>query len=184
MRSKFGLLICITALFASASFAQSANQDVPATREDVVKMLDALHTKETMKIVMETMAQQAKDATRRSIKRAHPQATEHDLAEGDRLMDQVIADMPLDEIIDSMIPIYQKHFTRQDMVNISAFYASPTGQKFVREMPAMAQESMQANMAIIEKRMAASQRKVQEMMDEIIERNRKSGEHKRSSEKS
>jgi hypothetical protein len=137
-----------------------------------------------MKTVMQTVAEQAKAATRRAIKQAHPEATEHDLAEGDRLMDQVIADLPLDEIIESMIPIYQKHFTRQDMENISAFYASPTGRKFVREMPAMAAESMQANMAIIEKRMEASQRKVQQMMDDIIEKNQKSGERKPKADKS
>src|SRR5882724_2602021 len=157
MKRKISILLCASLLSLGALFAQDPSQ-APATREDVIKMLDALHTKETMKTVMETVAKQAKEATRRSIKQTHPLATEHDLAEGDRLMDQVIADLPVDEIIESMIPIYQKHFNREDMKNISAFYASPTGQKFVREMPAMATESMQANMAIIEKRMEASQR--------------------------
>src|SRR5947209_20522550 len=141
MKTKIAMLLCASLLCAGVLVAQDRCQ-TPATREDVIRMLDALHTKETMKTVMETVALQAKAATRRSIKQAHPQATEHDLAEGDRLMDQVIADLPVDEIIESMIPIYQKHFNRQDMKNISAFYASPTGKKFVREMPAMATESM------------------------------------------
>src|SRR5205823_13280166 len=109
MKLKIAVASWALALFVSAAIAQDPGQ-APATREDVIKMLDALRTKETMKTVMETVAVQAKAATRRSIKQAHPQATEHDLAEGDRLMDQVIADLPLDEIIESMIPIYQKHF--------------------------------------------------------------------------
>ena len=93
-------------------------------------------------------------------------------------MDQVIADLPLDEILESMIPIYQKHFTSQDLAAISAFYASATGQKMVREMPAMMQESMQASMALVEKRMTASQKKVEEMMNDIIEKNQKSRERR------
>jgi uncharacterized protein len=192
MRVRITIAICMLGLFvggASAQSPSSQNQstpkraaqtgaETPATREDVIKMLDALHTKETMKTVMQVAAVQAKAATRKSIKEAHPEATEHDLAEGDRLMDQVFNELPLDEIIESMIPIYQKHFTGQDLGAISAFYASPTGQKMVREMPAMMQESMQASMALVEKKMMASQKKVEEMMNDIIEKNQKSRERR------
>ena len=183
MRNKFALLACVMLLFSCALFAQDSSQ-APATREDVIKMLDALHTKETMQTVMASVSAQAKAATRKNIKQSHPQATEEDLAEMDGLMDQVIGDMPMDEMIDSMIPIYQKHFTRQDISSIVAFYDSPTGQKFIREMPAMVQESMQANMAIVERRMEATQKKVEEMVNKIIEKNRKRGESKPKGDKS
>jgi len=183
MRLKMFLMVCMMVCLLTSTYAQDPSQ-TPATREDVIKMLDALHTKETMKAVMASAAAQAKASTRKAIKQAHPQATEHDLAEGDRLMDQVISDLPLDEMIETMIPIYQRHFTRQDMASISAFYASPTGQKFVREMPAMVQESMEASVGLLEQRMEASQKKVQEMMNEMMERNRKSGEPKPKVDKS
>jgi hypothetical protein len=183
MKDKIAIVLCVLLSLSSAAYSQDTNQ-APATREDVVKMLTALHTKETMQTVMAAVAAQAKAATRKSLKQAHPEAKEEDLAEGDRLMDQVISDLPMDEMIESMIPIYQKHFTRQDMNSIVAFYDSPTGQKFIREMPAMVQESMQANMAIVERKMQASQKKVEDMVNKMIEKNRKSGERAPKADKS
>jgi hypothetical protein len=66
------------------------------------------------------------------------------LAEVDRFADSLFRDMPVDEMIDAMVPIYQKHLTKEDLEGILAFYSSPLGQKLQREQPAMMQEGMQA----------------------------------------
>jgi Uncharacterized protein conserved in bacteria (DUF2059) len=50
---------------------------------------------------------------------------------------------PIDELIDAMVPIYQRHFTHADLVGVIEFYSSATGQKYLKEMPAMMSESMQ-----------------------------------------
>jgi uncharacterized protein len=47
-------------------------------------------------------------------------------------------------MIDDMIPVYQRHLSRSDVAAMSTFYTSPTGQKLLREMPAIVADSMQA----------------------------------------
>ncbi len=50
-----------------------------------------------------------------------------------------------------MVPAYQKHFTKGDMDALIAFYSTPTGQKVLRELPAVTAEGMQAMMPIMRK---------------------------------
>jgi hypothetical protein len=53
--------------------------------------------------------------------------------------------------MDAMIPTYEKHFTKGDMDALTAFYSAPTGQKILREMPAIMSEAMEAMMPIMRK---------------------------------
>ena len=48
------------------------------------------------------------------------------------------------DIVDLILPIYQKHLTEEDLKNLTIFYKSPTGSKMARETPFIMQESMQA----------------------------------------
>ncbi len=48
-----------------------------------------------------------------------------------------------DDIINRMIPVYQRHFSNADIQGLLTFYRSPLGQKVLREMPATMQEGMQ-----------------------------------------
>lgn len=49
-----------------------------------------------------------------------------------------------DELIDLIIPIYEKHFTGDEIKQLTAFYDSPIGRKYVAESAAMQAESMAA----------------------------------------
>ncbi|HEV2112656.1 MAG TPA: DUF2059 domain-containing protein [Terriglobales bacterium] len=49
-----------------------------------------------------------------------------------------------DELIDLIIPIYEKHFTGDEIKQLTAFYDSPIGRKYVTESAAMQAESMAA----------------------------------------
>ena len=53
----------------------------------------------------------------------------------------------LDTLLDRMAPIYARNFTVAELKDIAAFYRSPTGQKLVDRLPAIAQESMAAGQA-------------------------------------
>ena len=79
-------------------------------------------------------------------------------------MDNMVKDMPLDDMLNDMIPIYQKHLTKEDLDGILAFYASPIGQKLQREQPAMTQESMQVGGEIGRRRIGA----MMQQMDDFI----------------
>ena len=46
-------------------------------------------------------------------------------------------------------PIYDKHFTEEELRDLVVFYKSPTGQKAIRVMPDLLKESMQKSAAIM-----------------------------------
>jgi len=48
-----------------------------------------------------------------------------------------------------MVPTYQKHFTKGDIDALTAFYSAPTGQKILKEMPAIMSEAMETMMPIM-----------------------------------
>ena len=50
----------------------------------------------------------------------------------------------IDDLVDMMVPIYRRHLTITDIETITAFYQTPTGQKYVSQLPPILQESMQA----------------------------------------
>lgn len=46
------------------------------------------------------------------------------------------------ELIEKMIPIYDKHYSLEDLKVVNEFYATPTGQRLLQSMPVVMQESM------------------------------------------
>lgn len=134
------------------------------SREDVLKFLDVLRVKPQLTQYFEGVAKQAKLGAEDGFKQKVPDATPQQLAEVDRFAETLFKGMPVDEMVDAMVPIYQKHLTKEDIDVILAFYASPVGQKLQREQPAMMQEGMQVGGEIGRKRMAA----MMQQMDEFI----------------
>ena len=134
------------------------------SREDVLKFLDVLRVKPQLTQYFEGVAKQAKLGAEDGFKQKVPDATPQQLAEVDRFAETLFKGMPVDEMVDAMVPIYQKHLTKEDMGAILAFYASPVGQKLQREQPAMMQEGMQVGGEIGRKRMAT----MMQQMDEFI----------------
>ncbi len=66
-----------------------------------------------------------------------------------KAIDDLMKNMPLDEMTNAMIPAYQKHFTKGDLETMGAFYSSPVGQKVLEELPGVMQDGMQAAMPIM-----------------------------------
>jgi hypothetical protein len=67
------------------------------------------------------------------------------------MLDAMTKELPFDEMMQSMVPAYQKHFTKGDMDALIAFYSTPTGQKVLQELPAVMGEGMEAMMPIMRK---------------------------------
>ena len=50
--------------------------------------------------------------------------------------------MPVNELINNVYyPAFSKHFTIEEIKEITAFYETPTGQKFISTTPTVMQES-------------------------------------------
>lgn len=48
------------------------------------------------------------------------------------------------QLLNLLVPVYQKHLTEQDILGVVAFYKTPVGKKFAEKTPLITQESMTA----------------------------------------
>jgi uncharacterized protein len=55
---------------------------------------------------------------------------------------------PSSAVADAMVPIYARAFTMEDIQQITKFYESPVGQKMVKQLPVVTQESQNAGVQI------------------------------------
>ncbi len=133
--------------------------DAAPTRQDVLGLFDLMHVREQVRPAMESVARQQRAIILDNLRRQTPHIPPQQLIRLDHFTADIMNELPIEAMIDDMIPVYQKHLTKSDVDAMSAFYSSPVGQKLVREMPAMTLESMQA----------ASPR-IQTFMDKVMER--------------
>jgi len=55
---------------------------------------------------------------------------------------------PSTEVVDAQIPIYAQHFSMEDLQSMIQFYESPVGQRMVKALPAVLQESQRTGAEI------------------------------------
>ena len=85
----------------------------------------------------------------------------------------VVADFACLLLGAAVVPIYQKHLTKGDIDALVAFYSSPTGQKMLRELPAIMAETMQAMMPSIEKYMETVRQRIDEQFAQALKQSEK-----------
>jgi hypothetical protein len=154
----------------AAAPRQTADQSLPAdapTRNQVLTLLDLVQARQTMVAAMENVKQIMQNSAEESFREKVPNATPKQL-EALRAMFDEVTKMPLDDMINAVISIYQRHLTKTDVEELIRFYSSPVGQKILREQPQIMRESMQAGAEIQRKRMDEIQARIKEKMDELI----------------
>lgn len=62
------------------------------------------------------------------------------------MFQEMLAEMKAEDLEESIIPIYVKHFTDSDIKHLIAFYESPFGRKVTKAMPEIMQESNEVGM--------------------------------------
>lgn len=142
MKLKSLLSVCL--LSASLCAAQSAPAPDAPSKEDIQKLFDVMASREQMEQMMQQVFAQMRAMSREQLKKRHPDITDAEIARMDRQSADLIKNFPVDEMLSDMVPVYQRHFTKTDIEALAAFYASPTGQKFLHEAPAVTAETMQA----------------------------------------
>ncbi|HET9228001.1 MAG TPA: DUF2059 domain-containing protein [Thermoanaerobaculia bacterium] len=60
--------------------------------------------------------------------------------------DSLRAEFDTQSLLSKTIPIYDKHFTHEEIKGLIAFYESPLGSKLIEKLPAVTQESMAVGM--------------------------------------
>jgi len=156
-----------------AQQSQPSDADAPASKADIERYLDTTHSREMMRKMADAMSEPL-----------HKMVHEQYLKDKDKLpsdfeettnktVDDMMKNMPWDEMVDAMIPAYQKHFTQGEMNALIEFYSSPTGQKILSEMPAVAADSIGTMMPIMQKHIAATQEHIQQQIAELTKKSEK-----------
>lgn len=159
---RFALLLCLLLSFGSTAVAQQSQtaSDAPASKEDIERYFDAMHVRDMMKSTMDTMTKQMHQVTHGMLQKQSSLPPDAE-ARLDKTTDEMFKNLPIDDLIQVMIPVYQKHLTKGDVDALVAFYSTPTGQKMIKELPAITAESMQASSGILQKMMAQATQQVQ-----------------------
>jgi uncharacterized protein len=157
MRGRIFSAVCCLMLACGPAIAQApvapdtASPDTPS-KEQVLRFLDLMEIKARMVQMMDGMKGGMKTGAEEALKQQLPNPTPEQLAQVDALADTIFKDLPINEMIAAMIPIYQRHLTKTELDSVVAFYSSPAGQKLLKEQPAMMAEGMKAGQAIMMKR--------------------------------
>jgi hypothetical protein len=167
------LAVCVVFLLSWSGFAQTSADNSPATKADVERYFQIAKSNDMMKKLMATMTQNMhKLMHEQYVKHQDELPTDYE-AKINAMMDGMFANMPMDEMMQAMVPAYQKHFTKRDLDNLVAFYSSPTGAKLLRELPSIMAESMQDMMPIMTKYMETVQQRLQKETDDMIAQSKK-----------
>jgi hypothetical protein len=151
---SFSFVFCLT------SFAQP-NDNAPATREDVQRYLEVMHSHDMMQQMVDTMAKQMHQLLHQQFLKNQDKLPPDFEERMSKQMEDMFRDMPWDEMMQAMIQAYQKHLTRGDINQLIAFYSTPTGQKVLRELPSMMADAMQTMMPIMQNYMEKVQQRLE-----------------------
>lgn len=175
MKRSLSLIVCSLLAFSVSSLTQESNNSVvPPSKEDVLRFMDLMQTRARMEQLLDGMKKGMKAGAEAGFKQRVAQPTPAQIDAVEKLTSSVFQDFPIDEILDSIVPIYQRHLTKSDLDAIISFYSSPVGQRLLKEQPAMMAEGMQAGQEIMLKRIPELRdrlnSKVAELADHELQR--------------
>jgi len=117
----------IVALFVVASFVSVARADIaPDKRAEIQKLLRLTG--------MEKLMNQMKVQMIDTFKAQSTGVPDEFWAKAEKEMD-------VRELIELIIPVYDKYYTLDDLKAVNAFYESPSGQKILSTLPQVSKES-------------------------------------------
>jgi hypothetical protein len=159
------LAVCLA--FVNAGAAQQSAADVPATKADIDRYLEVTHAREMMKNMMAVTTKQMHDMVHNQISKDAANLPSDFEPRMNKMMDDMLRDFPMNEMLDAMIPVYQKHWTKGDVDAMVAFYSTPTGQKILKDLPTIMSEAVQAAAPIMQKRMDVMMERVQQEVAQV-----------------
>jgi len=164
---RAALFVLLFLLLTAVCLGQQPAAGVPASKEDVEKLFEVMHVRDMMKQMMDGVLKQSRQMARDQMKKNYPNMPPDQVAQMDKMMEDMFTGLPLEELLQNTVPVYQKHFTKEDLDAIVAFYSSPPGQRFIKEMPAVSLESMQASYGLIQQYVQTTMQKVHQRAEEM-----------------
>lgn len=164
-RVLFTIFVCLVCVVGT--LAQSG-PDSPASKEDVERYFQVMHSQDMMQQIVQAMSNPMHQMIHQQFMKDRDKLPPDFEARMNKTMDEMLKDMPFDQMMQATEPVYQKHFTKGDMDALVAFYSTPTGQKLLRELPAITSETMQSMMRIMSKQMDKMRERLQQDMAEYM----------------
>jgi uncharacterized protein len=165
-RRPIPIVVAILALASTLAFTRPAAAQTPDT--DAVaaarELIGVMHAADQFKTMLPLIVQQLKPA----VTQANPAAARDFDAVAAKMVESMVARSG--DFADAMAAVYARHFTASELREITTFLRGPAGQKYVAEMPAIAQESMATGQKL-GREIASDAR------DRIIEELRKRGDN-------
>jgi hypothetical protein len=134
-----GMAVLCAAQSRPATHAPAANS-LRAKHQDTEKLMELVGTRQ----ILRDLFDQDIDAQIAAMRRARPDVP-----------DQFWQDFAVEfkrqaspnELMQAILPIYDKHFTHQEIRQLIAFYQSPLGRKISTTLPEIQRESVEAGRA-------------------------------------
>jgi len=123
------------ASFACSQTAPPATSAAPPNAAKVAKIRELINLMGTPHIAAELMRSQA--ASIKTLLPFPPRAQ-------DDFEKEFLASVDVNEFIDLIVPIYDRHFSEDDVDGMLAFYRSPLGQRVTKALPEITAESQNA----------------------------------------
>src|SRR5271169_2316225 len=115
---RYGISLALIFLLTTTTLAQqpsTAPTDTPAAKEDIQHLFEVMQIHQQMRQVMDAMMKQQRTLMHDTLNRRYPQTSAEKIARADRLIEETMKGMPMDAMLDDMIPIYQRHFSKTDI---------------------------------------------------------------------
>jgi hypothetical protein len=170
---RFVLVVAAVLFLSWSGFAQTSSDDSPATKADVERYFQLVKSHDMLKKMLATTTQSMHQLIHEQYVKHQDELPADYEAKIDAMMSNMFDNMPWDEMMQAMVPAYQKHLTKGDIDNLVAFYSTPTGAKLLREMPSILAESMQDAMPLLTQYMETVQKRVQKETDDMIAQSKK-----------
>ena len=158
-----GAALAPWAVFAQVPADQLAATSVPATATSAAIPLDQQPTKEQLAKLFELIrVRQQMQAQAKTIEAKHPECNllkPENQAAFDKVMskfmEKALNIVNIDEMLDDMTVVYQRHVSSTDVDALIAFYSSPAGQHLLDAQPIIMKEYMPMVMKRTQERSAA-----------------------------
>jgi hypothetical protein len=161
MMSRLFLVLSLCVASSWICLAQRTN-DAPASREDVERYFQVAHSRELVQQVLDSMSNSMHEIVHEQYLKDRDKLPPDFEERMTRIVDDSWKHAPIDEMLQAMVPSYQKHFTKGDFDAMVAFTSSPTGQKVLRELPSVMGEAMEAMQPILQRQMEATRRRIEQ----------------------
>lgn len=165
MKRLYAMVILSLSLVRCVTFSSA---DEPARRKDVERYIEVSHSRESMQLAMEEAKQQLNQMAREQLQK-NPEYFPPDFeVQMNKLYDEILNGL-IDEMIESMVVAYQKHFTRDEMEALVKFYSGNVGQNIYQKMLDVSQEIQQSSARIQQEFADKALQKIREKIIQMME---------------